>query len=64
MAGQWIIMEHCPHPHHLSIIVDSFPSNLKMMQYVPINVSLYNVTWYENPEDQSQQFVPYKLILL
>jgi len=30
IAGQSLIMEHCPHPHHLSIIADPFPSNLKM----------------------------------
>jgi hypothetical protein len=31
IAGQWLIMENCPHPHHLSIIADPFPSKLKMI---------------------------------
>jgi len=30
IAGQWLIMEHYPHPHNLSIIADPFPTNLKM----------------------------------
>lgn len=65
IAGQWLIMEHYPHPDHLSIIADPFSSNLKVnVACASLNVSLYNVTWCENVEDRSQQFVPYKLILL